>query len=189
MDKSKLLAELAASVRSGGIAVVDLTETLNARYPTISLPPEFGQASPFRKTEISRYDGKGPAWYWNNFTMSEHTGTHFDAPIHWITGRDLPHNAVDTIRPKDFIAEACVVDCTKEAAADKGYILTVGKLEAFERAHGRIPQGAWVFMRTPPNWSRLRYCSGARSPIRKTTPICRPTAAIRPDRTPKPCCG
>ena len=30
----------------------------------------------------------GPAWYWNNIACGEHTGTHFDAPIHWVTGKD-----------------------------------------------------------------------------------------------------
>ncbi|NWG71142.1 MAG: cyclase family protein [Parvularculaceae bacterium] len=148
-----ILAELVAALGSGAVRVVDLTETLRPDYPTITLPPEFGQASPFVKKEISRYDARGPAWYWNNFTASEHTGTHFDAPIHWITGRDLPENAVDTIRPTRFIAPACVVDCTKEAAADKGYILTPEKLEAFERDHGRVPEGAWLFMRT--DWRKI----------------------------------
>ena len=61
------------------------------------LPPEFGQCRPFRMEEISRYDERGPAWYWNNLTFGEHTGTHFDAPIHWITGQDLPNNSVDTM--------------------------------------------------------------------------------------------
>ncbi len=37
----------------------------------------------------------------------EHTGTHFDAPIHWISGKDLPNNAVDTIDAAKFIAPAC----------------------------------------------------------------------------------
>jgi len=148
-----VLAGLVAALRSGAVEVVDLTETLRPDYPTITLPPEFGQASPFVKSEISRYDERGPAWYWNNFTVSEHTGTHFDAPIHWITGRDLPENAVDTIRPAQFIASACVVDCTKETAADKGYILTADKLDAFERAHGRVPKGAWLFMRT--DWRKI----------------------------------
>ena len=82
MKKTELLAGLTSGVRSGAIMVVDLTETLRPEYPTITLPAEFGQASPFVTKEISRYDAKGPAWYWNNFTMSEHTGTHFDAPIH-----------------------------------------------------------------------------------------------------------
>jgi Predicted metal-dependent hydrolase len=42
-------------------------------------------------------------WYWNNISLGEHTGTHFDAPIHWITGKDLPNNAVDTIDVRKFI--------------------------------------------------------------------------------------
>ncbi len=61
------------------------------------LPPELGQCAPFRMEEVSRYDERGPAWYWNNISLGEHTGTHFDAPIHWISGKDLPNNAVDTI--------------------------------------------------------------------------------------------
>ncbi len=153
MAKPTLLADLAGAIRDGDIKVVDLTETLRADYPTITLPPEFGQASPFVKQEISRYDAKGPAWYWNNFTLSEHTGTHFDAPIHWVTGRHLENNAADTIAPSQFIAPACVVDCTKEVAADKGFILTTRKLDAFEREHGRVPVGAWVFMRS--DWRKV----------------------------------
>jgi hypothetical protein len=50
-----------------------------------------GQCWPFRIEEVSKYDERGPGWYWNNFSCGEHTGTHFDAPIHWISGRDLPH--------------------------------------------------------------------------------------------------
>ena len=70
------------------------------------LPPEFGQCAPFRMEEVSRYDERGPAWYWNNISLGEHTGTHFDAPIHWISGKDLPNNAVDTIDVAKFIAPA-----------------------------------------------------------------------------------
>ena len=85
-----ILGNLASLISSGGIKIVDLTETLTPEYPIIQLPAEFNQASPFVKEEISRYDERGPAWYWNNFTLSEHTGTHFDAPIHWITGKEDP---------------------------------------------------------------------------------------------------
>ena len=170
MAKTELLSDLLSALRGGSIEVVDLTETLRPDYPTIALPPEFGQASPFMKSEISRYDARGPAWYWNNFTLSEHTGTHFDAPIHWITGRDLRENAVDTIRPQRFIAGAAVIDCTRETAKDKGYILTVGKLENHERAHGRIAKGSWIFMRTdwrkvadPKNYTNMQ-ADGSHSP-------------------------
>ena len=86
----------------GKIKVVDLTQTLSPEFPHISLPPEMGQAWPFRIEEVSRYDERGPAWYWNNFSCGEHTGTHFDAPVHWVSGKDLPNNAVDTIPPREL---------------------------------------------------------------------------------------
>src|SRR5215471_2830470 len=102
--QSKTLLELAGAISSGAVRVVDLTFTLSPDFPVIVLPPEFGQSAPVRIEEVSRYDGRGPAWYWNNLTFGEHTGTHFDAPIHWITGRDLPNNATDTIAPENFVA-------------------------------------------------------------------------------------
>ena len=95
------------------IRVVDLTQTLSPEFPQISLPPEIGQCWPFRIEEISRYDERGPGWYWNNFSCGEHTGTHFDAPIHWISGEDLPNNATDTIPVEHFVAPACVIDCSR----------------------------------------------------------------------------
>ena len=147
-----LLGALAQALAGGRIRVVDLTQTLAPEFPQIALPPELGQCWPFRIEEISRYDERGPGWYWNNFSCGEHTGTHFDAPIHWVSGRELPHNAVDTIAVQRFVAAAVVVDCHVQAAQDPDYLLSVADLEAFEAAHGRIPAGAWVLMRT--DWSR-----------------------------------
>ncbi len=152
MTQGSLLAALAAAIAQRRIRVVDLTQTLSPDFPQISLPPEMGQCWPFRIEEISRYDDRGPGWYWNNFSCGEHTGTHFDAPIHWISGRDLPHNAVDTIPVQHFVAPACVIDCSKESAADADFLLTVPHVQAWERTHGRIPAGAWVLMRT--DWSK-----------------------------------
>ena len=97
------LAELSQALASGAVRVVDLTHTLDPDFPVIVLPPEFGQCAPFRMEEISAYDHRGPAWKWNNFSMGEHTGTHFDAPKHWISGRDLPNGAVDEIDPGVFV--------------------------------------------------------------------------------------
>jgi Putative cyclase len=52
----------------------------------------------FQLTELSRYDERGPAWYLNAFVTGEHTGAHFDAPAHWVTGKDLPDDPVDPSR-------------------------------------------------------------------------------------------
>jgi len=149
-----VLARLLRGIVGGGIRVVDLTMTLQPDFPTIVMPPEFGQSAPFRLEEISRYDHRGPAWYWNNLSCGEHTGTHFDAPIHWISGKDLPENATDTIPVEKFLAQACVVDCSAAAAADPDYLLSIADVEAWESEHGRIPPRSWLLMRT--DWSRRR---------------------------------
>jgi kynurenine formamidase len=149
---SDCLAKLVSELAAGRIRVVDLTQTLSPESPQIVLPPELGQAWPFRIEECARYDERGPAWYWNNFSCSEHTGTHFDAPNHWVSGRDLPRNSTDTIEPEHFVAPACVIDCSREAAADADFLLTVGFIKKWERRHGAIPRGAWVLMRT--DWSK-----------------------------------
>lgn len=146
------LAAFAADLAAGRIHVVDLTQTLDPDCPTIVLPPELGQCAPFRIEEVSHYDSRGPAWYWNNISMNEHTGTHFDAPAHWITGRAQPNGTVDTIAPERFLAPACVVDCAAPAETDPDFLLEVAHLEAWEAEHGRIPARSWVLMRT--DWSK-----------------------------------
>ena len=146
------LAAFAAAIASGEVEVIDLTQTLSPDFPTLVLPPELGQCTPFRIEEISRYDERGPAWYWNTITLSEHTGTHFDAPIHWITGRDLPHNTVDAFPAQRQIAPACVIDCTAESARDADFLLQPAHIEAWEAEYGQIPADCWVLMRT--DWSK-----------------------------------
>lgn len=145
-------AQIVSAIAGCTLKVIDLTHTLSPEFPSLQLPEQFGQAKGFSIERISRYDEPGPDWYWNNFTCSEHTGTHFDAPAHWITGRDYPSNTVDTIDPARFIAPAVVVDASSEVAADEDWLLTVDHLLRWERTYGRIPKGAWLLFRT--DWSK-----------------------------------
>ena len=154
MSNDGLLNQLLGSIVNGAIQVVDLTMTLKPDLPTIVMPPEFGQSWPFRMEEISRYDHRGPFCYWNNLSCGEHTGTHFDAPIHWVSGKDLPENATDTIPVKKFLAHACVIDCSNEAENDPEYLLTQEAVEEWEEEHGKIPPQSWLLMRT--DWSLKR---------------------------------
>jgi isatin hydrolase len=145
------LSTLVADLAAGRIQVIDLTQPLGPDTPVIALPPMFA-ASPAASIEvISKYDDRGPAWYWNTIRMGEHTGTHFDAPVHWITGKDLADNTTDTIGARQFIGPACVIDVTTEVAANDDYLLDVAALERWESHYGRIPRGAWVLLRT--GWS------------------------------------
>src|SRR2546428_13873212 len=80
-DVMSALEQLAKGLAAGKIKVVDLTETLSPEFPHISLPPEMGQAWPFRIEEVSHYDERGPAWYLNNFSCGEPPGPQFDPPL------------------------------------------------------------------------------------------------------------
>jgi len=151
-DVSVTLAQLATGIASGSIRVVDLTVPLEPATPIIQLPTSFAPSKAFTLEEISRYDERGPAWYWNNISCGEHTGTHFDAPIHWVTGKDHSNNATHNIPVDKFIGPACVIDVTARAQANADYLLTVEAIESWENQHGRIPARAWVLIRT--DWWR-----------------------------------
>lgn len=144
-------AQLLDHLQTGALRVVDLTHTLSPDFPALVLPPQFGQVWGFKQERISHYDEAGHGWYWNNFSCGEHTGTHFDAPVHWVTGKDHPANTVDTIDPARFIAPAVVLDASAEVARNADWLLTVDFVQTWEQQHGRIPAGAWVLLRT--DWS------------------------------------
>src|SRR5437868_13564865 len=147
----QILVDLIAALDRGTLKVVDLTQPLGPTTPVIGLPPIFAAAPAVTIDVISRYDEKGPAWYWNTLRFGEHTGTHFDAPIHWITGKALRQIACDTIPPARFVGPAFVIDVVADVARDPDFLLTPARLEAWEREHGRITRGSWVLLRT--GWS------------------------------------
>lgn len=149
-----VLETLIAELVAGRVKVVDLTQPLGPETPVIDLPPMFASSPGVSMEVISRYDEKGPGWYWNTIRMGEHTGTHFDAPVHWITGRDLPANTTDTISADRFVGPACVIDVTSDVERNPDFLLQIDRLEGWEREHGRIPPRSWVLLRT--GWSRRR---------------------------------
>jgi kynurenine formamidase len=146
------LTQLVDDLNAGRLTVIDLTQPLGPSTPVIGLPPIFASSPGVTIEPISRYDDRGPAWYWNTLQFGEHTGTHFDAPIHWVTGKDLPDNACDTIPIRRFIGPACVIDVEREVERNSDFLVTPDGIAVWEREHGRVPEGAWVLLRT--GWSR-----------------------------------
>ena len=95
--------------------------------------------------------GRTPSGYWyasGDFSMSEHGGTHIDAPIHFAEGR----LAVDEIPLQKLIAPAVVIDVRQAVEEDRDYRLAVRDLDMWEARHGAIPHGAVVLMLT--GWGR-----------------------------------
>lgn len=146
---------------SGAVDVIDLAQPREPATPIIGLPAEFGHSAPFRPERISNDDDRGAAWAWSNLSRGEHAGTHFDPPVHWITGKDLPNHALDTIVPRRLVAPAKVIDCAAGCDADADFLLTPEGITAGEAQHGRIEPGNWVLLRaagraarTPRGFSR-----------------------------------
>ena len=140
------LADLVEALATGRVEVIDLTQPLSESTPLIRLPPPFANTPGWKLHEISRYDERGPAWYWNAFEGGEHVGTHFDAPIHWITGQ--ANDDVSQVPPRRLVGPAVVIDRVAQASADPDYLLQVDDIRGFEEEHGEIPQGSWLLYRT-----------------------------------------
>jgi kynurenine formamidase len=141
-----VLAQLVEALGSGAVRVVDLTAPLSSGTPTLQLPEQFGQTAKFQLEEISAYDDRGPAWYWNNFRTGEHTGTHFDAPNHWVTGQG--GEDVSSVPAARLVAPAAVVDVSERVVEDPDFLLEVEDIKAWESEHGPLPAGGWLLVRT-----------------------------------------
>jgi len=119
--------------------IVDLSHAYGA--DTVFWPT----AEPFRLEVVN--DGMTDAGFYyaaNNFATAEHGGTHLDAPVHFAQGRQ----AVDQIPLDRLIGPAVVIDVNVAAEENPDYLVGVADLEAFESAHGRIPDGAILLVRT-----------------------------------------
>jgi kynurenine formamidase len=141
-----VLTDLVSALAGGGVRVVDLTAPLSASTPVLQLPEPFANTTSFRLEEISRYDDRGPAWYWHDIHTGEHVGTHVDAPIHWVTGKDGV--GVDEIPLRTLVAPAVVLDATAKAASDPDFLLGIDDVREWEGEHGPLPDGGWLLYRT-----------------------------------------
>ena len=112
----------------------------------LRLPEPFANTPGLTRHELSRYDERGPAWAWSWLEIGEHVGTHFDAPIHWITGKD--GEDVASVPAGRLVGPALVIDKSAEAAADPDWCLSIADVCAFEAEHGPLPEGGWLLLRT-----------------------------------------
>lgn len=156
MTAHETLGALAGLLASGKVEVVDLTATLGPDTPLLKLPPELAvDTPPVKIHKISEYDNNGPFWAWNWLELGEHSGTHFDAPHHWVTGKDYAEGYTDTLDVQRLIAPVNVLDFSKESTEDPDFLLTVEHIKAWEAEHGEIGAGEWVVLRS--DWDRRNH--------------------------------
>jgi kynurenine formamidase len=128
------------------VEIVDLTAPLSPSTPVLQLPEPFSNTISFQLEEISRYDDAGPAWYWNNIHTGEHTGTHLDAPKHWVSGQDK--HDVSEVPLRNLVAPAVVLDASDRVANDPDYLLEIEDVRKWEAENGPLPAGGWLLYRT-----------------------------------------
>lgn len=118
----------------------------------VDLTHELAEDSPFWPTaegfkhEIASYGPTPGGWFYSsyNLTLSEHGGTHLDAPIHFAAGRQT----TDQIPLDRLIGPAAVIDVSVASAGNRDYRFTVADVEKWERANGRLPDGAILLFHT-----------------------------------------
>jgi kynurenine formamidase len=111
----------------------DLTHVFRAGFPVFAFDP------PAKETLVTIPEA---GFYAQGWTFGEHSGTHMDAPGHFVLGGRLSPE----IAPAELIVPIVVIDIADRAAGDPDTVVTLEDLRGFERRHGRIPRGALVAM-------------------------------------------
>jgi kynurenine formamidase len=132
-----------------GARYVDLTHTINPAIPVWAgfgrstfgpaLDPKTGKPFTYQKDgfEASRYD-----------LATDQLGTQLDPPAHW----DPNYPAIDELPATYAVRPLVVISIAEQVKKNPGYHLTVADVQAWERRHGRIPEGSVVFVRS--DWSK-----------------------------------
>ena len=136
--------DLLNGIASGKTRVVDLSYAINDKLVPWPTDKRWFEAE--TNATVAK-DG----YFTRSFWMLEHYGTHLDAPAHFPPGKAT----VDEIPAKKFFGPAVVLDVRPESAKDPDYLLRVGKIEEWEKKHGRIPEGAIVLLRT--GWASRQF--------------------------------
>src|SRR5260221_4105008 len=141
-----VLDALISAIRERRVEVIDLPSRLDSATPVIRLPEPFGNTRSLAWKESGGYDERGPEWHWNDISPGEHTGTHFEAPVHWATGRH--GEDVAQVPVTRLIAPAVVLDFSDQAAADPDFLLEIEDITKWESEHGPLPAGGGMLYRT-----------------------------------------
>jgi kynurenine formamidase len=132
----------------------DLTHVFTEGFPVFT-----GDAP--QREDLATFPTAG--FYSQRWTFGEHSGTHMDAPGHFVPGGRL----APQITPEELLVPIVVVDISAKAAINPDATVTGDDLRHFEHRHGRIPDGALVCMHS--GWAAklgnpLAYKGGASYP-------------------------
>jgi kynurenine formamidase len=124
-DSRELIRTLLSTLES--FEIVDLSHTLEEGIPAWPTHARFGQ------TLYESYELGDTACHYG-LTMSEHTGTHMDAPLHFIP-EGPAHYGVDEISLDRLVGRAATIEAT---GLELGGLLSADHIRSWEQKHGPI---------------------------------------------------
>lgn len=132
----------------GGFEMIDLSHTLEEGIPAWPTHARFGH------TLYEDYATLGTVSRHYGLSMSEHSGTHMDSPLHFVP--DGPaHYGMDDVPLDRLAGRAAVIAATD---LEPGGLLGRDRIEAWEAEHGEILTGDRVLFRY--GWDR-KWGTGA----------------------------
>ena len=139
-----------------GAKYIDLTHAITPKMPLWAGfgPLEFAPSQ--AGADVEGFATKGDVFTWEKsgfeataFVLStDQLGTQLDPPAHWAP----EYPAIDELPPTFAVRPLVVISIEDQVAEDEGYALQVSDIEAWEKAHGTIPEGSVVFVRS--GWSK-----------------------------------
>jgi len=145
LRKPALIVLIGLHVFAFQAASQEKAKWLDMTYPFEESTIYWPTAKPFALEKLSWGETAGGFWYAsNNFSASEHGGTHVDAPVHFARqGR-----TIDQIPLEEWIGPAARIDVSRKCEENRDYLLAVADIRGWEKSYGKIPDGAWVIMHT-----------------------------------------
>lgn len=128
---------------------VDLTHTIAPDIPVWAgfgpskfmpaIDPKTGKPYTYKEDgfEATHYD-----------LSTDQLGTQLDPPAHWAP----EYPSIDELPATYTLRPLVVISIVEQVKTDPGYHLAVADILAWEKAHGRIPEGSVVFVRS--DWSK-----------------------------------
>lgn len=120
---------------------IQATKVIDLTHPLHDEMPFWPGGVPFKKIRLVDYN---QGYQLHKFETGENTGTHVDAPSHFIKG----NKPIDQLSLSELIVQAMVIDIQKKVAANPDYQLTAADVRAWEAEHGKIPAGSLVILNT-----------------------------------------
>ncbi len=139
-----------------GAKYVDLTHTITPNIPVWAgfADSTFAPAKAGSDTEGFATKGEVYTYAKHGFEATEYSlktdqlGTQLDPPAHWAP----EYPAIDELPATYAIRPLVVISIVKQLETNPNYALQVSDIEAWEKEHGRIPEGSVVFVRS--DWSK-----------------------------------